>query len=71
MKIILAFFIAFVSLTAANCQTAEDYFRNGVLKGNSQDHKGAIADYNKAIELDPNYAKAYNNRGVKERPPRP
>ena len=25
--------------------------------------KGAIADYDKAIELDPQYALAYNNRG--------
>ena len=27
------------------------------------DFKGAIADYTKAIEINPNYGRAYNNRG--------
>ncbi len=28
------------------------------------DNRGAIQDYNKAIELDPDDAAAYNNRGM-------
>ncbi len=28
------------------------------------DYQGAIADYNRAIEIDPNYVAAYNNRGL-------
>ena len=33
-------------------------------KDELKDYKGAIADYTKAIEIDPNYADAYNNRGI-------
>ena len=43
--------------------TAWDYFDRGYTKVESDDYLGAIADYDKAIELDPNYAAAYNNRG--------
>ena len=28
------------------------------------DHQGAIDDFNKAIEIDPQYAYAYINRGI-------
>ena len=28
------------------------------------DYYGAIADFTKAIEINPNFANAYNNRGV-------
>jgi tetratricopeptide (TPR) repeat protein len=37
--------------------------RRGFAKEEEGDYVGAIADYSKAIELDPNYAHAYNNRG--------
>ena len=36
----------------------------GLSKYDSQDYKGAIADFTKAIELDPNDSEAYNNRGL-------
>ena len=47
----------------ALAQTAEDYYDRGIAKNELGDHKGAIQDYNKAIELNPNYALAYYKRG--------
>ena len=48
-------------------KTAEDYYNSGVAKQKAGDLKGAIADYDMAIKLDPNYAAAYNNRGNAKR----
>jgi len=45
-------------------QTAESYNESGLEKNELKDYKGAIADYTKAIELDPEDASAYNNRGI-------
>ena len=36
----------------------------GITKGKLKDFSGAIADYSRAIKIDPNYATAYFNRGV-------
>ena len=45
-------------------QTAEDYFYNGYNKLKlKQDYYGAIQDFTKAIELNPNFAASYYNRG--------
>ena len=56
----LALLISFVSFG----QTADEYFDSGYDKDNLKDYYGAIADYTKAIEINPNYAKAYSNRGI-------
>ena len=45
-------------------QTAEVYYNSGVSKVDLKDYYGAIADYSKAIELDPDDASAYYNRGI-------
>ncbi len=45
-------------------KTAEDYLDSGNAKADLEDYKGAIQDYNKAIELNPDLAEAYYNRGV-------
>jgi tetratricopeptide (TPR) repeat protein len=39
------------------------YYNRGLAWGKKGDHDKAIADYTRAIEIDPKYAKAYNNRG--------
>jgi tetratricopeptide (TPR) repeat protein len=44
-------------------KTAEEFLSDGLLKANSKDYKGAIADYNEAIRLKPDYDFAYVNRG--------
>ncbi|KGG14973.1 MULTISPECIES: tetratricopeptide repeat protein [unclassified Prochlorococcus] len=41
---------------------ASEYLDRGCDKDDQKDSKGAIEDYNKAIELNPNYAEAYANR---------
>ena len=44
--------------------SAETYFTWGNTKSYLGDYKGAITDYDSAIRLKPDYAKAYNNRGT-------
>jgi tetratricopeptide (TPR) repeat protein len=43
--------------------SAYDYFDSGYAKYEQGDLDGAIADYNKAIKLDPDDTTAYHNRG--------
>jgi tetratricopeptide (TPR) repeat protein len=43
---------------------ADDYLVSGVNKHDKGDIQGALADYSSAIQLDPNYANAYYNRGL-------
>ena len=45
-------------------QTAAEYHLDGMKKVLNEDFYGAIADYTKAIEIDPNYDLAYAFRGV-------
>ena len=49
--------------TNSDPQTAKAYYKRGNAKYDANDYAGAIADYNKAIELDPQDAYAYDNRG--------
>lgn len=55
---------AWIPMGEVTSQTAEAYFERGkgwYLKGNQ---RNAIADFSKAIELDPKFIQAYNGRGI-------
>ena len=43
---------------------AQEWFGHGCRKQIKGDFRGAIADYNEAIRLDPNLISAYNNREI-------
>jgi tetratricopeptide (TPR) repeat protein len=49
---------------AQSTETAADYIAQGDAKYNSGDKQGAIEDYDRAIELDPQNAEAYTYRGT-------
>lgn len=42
---------------------AREYLVSALRKYKQQDYQGAIADYDRAILIDPKFAQAYNNRG--------
>ena len=52
-----------LSTQAAHAQSAEDYVDRGNSKYRLRDYQAAIADYSKAIEINPQLAPAYYNRG--------
>ena len=45
-------------------QTDTEYFDSGNDKAEAKDYYGAISDYTKAIEINPNNNEAYMNRGL-------
>ena len=59
----LIIFCLFIT-TLAYTKTAEDYFNSGYAKAELKKYRGAIQDYNKVIELNPNFVNAYYNRGI-------
>ena len=63
MKKLLIVLILFFSYTTYS-QTAKEYFNSAYDKEENGNFNGAIADYTKAIELNPDDASAYNNRGI-------
>ncbi len=49
---------------AALADKALDYYQSGIRKYDKGNILGALADFDKAIEMRPNYANAYYGRGV-------
>jgi tetratricopeptide (TPR) repeat protein len=63
---LLAFVLSLMLPAVAAAQTsavADDYNSRGLAKEAKGDHDGAIADFNRAIELCPKQPRAYMNRG--------
>jgi tetratricopeptide (TPR) repeat protein len=51
-----------LSVVSKGQTTAADFFNRGLERGKAKDADGAIADYAKAIELEPRMVAAYVNR---------
>ena len=62
-KLILVITVLFCGF-ACNRQTVDENVNKGNAKDSIGDFKGAIEDYNKAIEVNPDYTNAYYNRGI-------
>jgi len=58
--LLLSLFISSISIS----QTAEEYYDRGNDRLDRQDYRGAIANFSRAIEINPRYEDAYFNRGV-------
>jgi tetratricopeptide (TPR) repeat protein len=63
-KITVTILVMFVFSMSVYSSEVEEYLNAGNEKNKAGDYAGAIKDCNKAIELDPKYAAAYNNRGL-------
>ena len=67
MKIGVVFSTTSLMLTLpekVNAESASFYFNSGNDKNDAGDYYGAISDFTKAIEIDPNYSNPYLNRGI-------
>ncbi len=62
-KKICLYVLCLMGALPLSAQTAEDYTNSGNRRSQNGDYLGAIKDYTKAIQLDPDYVAAYNNRG--------
>tara|TARA_B100000029_G_C17503503_1_gene933563 strand:+ start:424 stop:729 length:306 start_codon:yes stop_codon:yes gene_type:complete len=60
--------LVFIHIFLFSCSnyshTWKEYYNSGLKKHENGDYHGAIADYTKSIELNPNFVYAYWFRGV-------
>jgi tetratricopeptide (TPR) repeat protein len=61
---VIIFLFCFGIFAYSDDNEAGKYLMSGDIKLNSGDYAGAVSDYTAAIALDPNYAIAYNKRGL-------
>lgn len=66
MKKLSILIFSFFIFAPCYSQTARDYMQTGSDKGSAGDWNGAIANFTKAMELDPDFAYAYYMRGLAE-----
>ena len=62
--IIFLLALLFLNISSVDAQTTEEYLRSGNDDFRQGNLDQAISDYTKAIDINPNLAKAYDNRGV-------
>src|SRR5262249_60687560 len=72
MRRLLLFAILFVlasagTASAQRSEVARKYVKHGIERFGKNDIVGAIADYDRAISIDPTLAEAYLNRGKAKR----
>jgi len=63
ITIVLTLVLLFYLAPPVYPQTAQTYIDSGSKKHRQGDYRGALQDYTRAIELNPNYADAYYSRG--------
>ena len=63
MRKTLLFIVFSLNFYTSYSQDANDYYDRGNAKQELKEYKAAITDYDKAIELNPNFTEAYSKRG--------
>ena len=58
-----AIFAVLLAVSPGTNAADDPFIKSGKAKFIQGDYSGAIADYDRAIELNPDYVEAYNNRG--------
>lgn len=53
-----------LSPALTNQTSAEDFYNQGIHKGQQKDYQGAFEDYTQAIQRNPNFTQAYLHRSV-------